>query len=104
MQHYYICIYIYIYIYIYCFTPIFAHVHAAATHSLVAFIDEVDEPTCVVRTTRLKDCLSIIPGAECGVKWSDGNVYRAKVLALGKYVKTYKPFILNILTEHLVYL
>ena len=27
-------------------------VHAAASHALVAFIEEMDEPTCVVRTAR----------------------------------------------------
>ena len=59
-------------------------VYAIPSHGLVSFFEEEDERTCVVRTTRLKDCPSVIPNIECGVKWSDGYVYMAKILAVGK--------------------
>ena len=51
----------------------------------MCFLDEEEEPTCVVPTARLKNCPKVEEGVECGVKWSDGNVYRAKVLAVGEY-------------------
>lgn len=58
--------------------------YTVTSHALVSFVNEEEQPTCVLRTTRLKDCPKIQEGVECGVKWSDGNVYRAKVLAVGE--------------------
>ena len=63
--------------------------NVASTHALVSFIDEDDEPTCVVRTTRLKGCLNVTPGIECGVNWSDGNAYTARVIAVGEFLAIY---------------
>ena len=59
--------------------------YAVTSHALVSFLDEEEEPTCVLHTTRLKNCPKVEEGVECTVKWTDGNVYRAKVLSVGEY-------------------
>ena len=56
------------------------------SHTLVVFLDEEQQPTCVMSTNRIKDSSKPREGDECQVEWSDGKVYCAKVLALGKCV------------------
>ena len=51
---------------------------AASSHALVSFLDEDQLRLADSQTEGLP------VGVECGVKWSDGNVYRAKVLAVGE--------------------
>ena len=58
----------------------------APTHALVKFLDEEGQPMCVLPTKRIKNSPvhTLKEECTCEVQWSDGTIYKAKVLKIGK--------------------
>ena len=75
---------------------------AEASHALVRFVEEEDQPTCIVPVKRVKDCAGkdLKAGAECKVEWTDRSIYSAHVLAVGKSCTHAAYTLLQLLSIH----
>ena len=59
---------------------------AEASHVLVSFFEEEDQPTCIIPVKRVQNCevRDLKAGVVCKVEWSDKNIYSARVLDVGE--------------------
>lgn len=60
--------------------------HVVPTHALVKFCDEEGEPLCVVPTKRIRNppVHTLQENCPCEIVWSDGTIYKAKMVKMGK--------------------
>ena len=65
---------------------------AEASHVLVSFFEENDQPTAIIHIKRVKDTAvkDIKEGVVCKVEWSDRKIYSTRVLACGTQTQLQK--------------